>query len=95
MHSQVFNILLEQIAEEDSRRNSQSRLAAITENIFLTIKSGDAEALKPFIDFKLANLRDSFGYSPLVIAAGHGRDEVVNLLVRSGCDIHNNVKIFI
>ncbi len=54
--------------------------------MFQAIKEGDISTLNK-MNVDIPKMRDTTGYGPLVVAAGHGRDEIVKYLIDVGCDI--------
>ena len=60
-----------------------------TENpIFASARSGDLDALKFILNNENINLEDSKGYSPLMLAAYNGQEDVVKYLIAAGADIN-------
>lgn len=55
---------------------------------FDCIKQGELEKVKTMIEtIDINQIRDKKGFSPIVVACGHGEDDIVSLFISSGSSI--------
>ncbi len=96
MHSQVYDILVQQIMSEQTRNGGGSGgggteddviIKQFIERLFSAIKEGNVNTLNTFLKASVTKVRDNSGYGPLVVASGHGKDDMVRALVDAGCNI--------
>ena len=88
-HTAIVNLLKANGATGEPTAPTTAEKTTATAKLFTAVKANDVdqanEALEAGAD---ANAKDSDGWTALVIAAGHGRTDIVKALLNKGADIN-------
>src|SRR5437763_7504679 len=61
--------------------------AAISDRFYQAIRTNDLDALQGLVAQHGANVKDSTGLTPLILAAAFGTKNAVNILLGAGADV--------